>query len=105
VEKEGAFGYGAFIGGTEYWFLASRANNVNSDVYGYEHQVMSFPPIFMFYFKIYAVWSVNAWFMLAEVAFQAFVGGTSRCWFVAQPAKILFLVIDFQLLAEDQVMP
>jgi hypothetical protein len=27
VKEEGAFGEGAFVSGTECWFLASRANN------------------------------------------------------------------------------
>jgi hypothetical protein len=82
VKEEGAFGDGAFVSGTECWFLASRANNflhatiVFVQQLFYEDQVMSLPPtINMFQFVDFNIFS--AWFMLVEVAFQAFVGGTS----------------------------
>jgi hypothetical protein len=113
VKAEGAVGDGAFVSGTEYWFLASRANNflVASIVQlFYVDQVMSFPPIFMVSDYRFCVWWFGAWFMLEKVAFQAFVGGTSQyqC-FVAHRANrnmiLLLVVVVFQLLTEDQVMP
>jgi len=79
VKEEGAFGEGAFVSGTESWFLASRANNflhatiVFVQQLFYEDQVMSLLKIMSVAFNII----FSAWFMLAEVAFQAFVGGTS----------------------------
>jgi hypothetical protein len=79
VKEEGAFGEGAFVSGTESWFLASRANNflhatiVFVRQLFYEDQVMSL--LLKIKFVEFNIFS--AWFMLVEVAFQAFVGGTS----------------------------
>jgi hypothetical protein len=54
VKEEGAFWEGAFVSGTECWFLASRANNflhatiVFVQQLFYEDQVKSLPPMMMF---------------------------------------------------------
>jgi hypothetical protein len=78
VKEEGAFGEGAFVSGTECWFLASRADDflVGTIVFVqqlfYGDQVMFLLPIMFVDSNIF-----RALFMLVEVAFQGFVGGTS----------------------------
>jgi hypothetical protein len=53
VKEEGAFGEGAFVSGTECWFLASWANNllhatiVFVQQLFYQDQVMSLPSMMM----------------------------------------------------------
>ncbi len=58
VKEGGAFGEGAFVSGTESWFLASQANNfllaaiVFVQLF-YEDQVMSLPKIIFVDFNIF----------------------------------------------------
>jgi hypothetical protein len=113
VKEGGAFGEGAFVSGTESWFLAYRANNflvADTNIVQlliYSDQVLR-PRITMGtpWSICYVCWS-GAWFMLENVAFQAFVGGTSQyCSFAHQARNMILLVIVvFQLLTQDQVMP
>jgi len=93
VKEECAFGYGAFVVGTKYWFLAAQANNFFVQLF-YKYQVMSLPQT-MYDLHLSRVCWLRAWFMLVEVAFQAFVGGASQYWFFAQPANTFVVSITF----------